>query len=97
MNETEETLEQMPEKGELLKAIENLSNKFDRLENKFDRLEKDSNAQFEAIREGIVYNSAKFDRLEAISLEGKSISLTVRSQLTILTEEIHQMKKEPVI
>ena len=97
MNETEETLEQIPEKGELLKAIENLSNKVDNLNNKFDKMEKSTNAQFEAIREGIVYNNARFARLEAIALEGKSIALTVRSQMTILTEEIHQMRKEPVM
>ena len=97
MNENDETLEQIPEKGEILRAIEDLSNKL-------DKLEKSNNIQFESIenqievvRSGIVHNDARFDRLESIALDAKSIALQTRSQLTILTEEIHQMKKEPVM
>lgn len=90
MNNSEETTERMPERNEILKAIADLSNKI-------DKMERNNNAQFEAIREGIVYNSARFDHLEAIALDAKSIALSVRGQLTILTEEIHQMKKETVM
>jgi flagellar capping protein FliD len=71
MNETDETLE-IPESNAILQTIENLSKKFDSLENRFDSfenrfdsLEKNVNTQFEVIREGIAYNSAAFDRMEA--------------------------------
>lgn len=53
--------------------------------------------QLEVIREGIAYNSARFDQLEAIVLDGKSIALQTRSQLTILTEEVRQMKRETLV
>jgi len=65
MNETEETLKQTPDTKAILQAIAELTIKFDTLVVKFDTLEKNSNAQFEVIREGIAYNSVKFDRLTA--------------------------------
>ena len=63
MDNTEETLE-IPENA-ILRAIENLSKKF-------AGLEKNVNIQFEVIREGIVYNSAAFDRLEARLMKKES-------------------------
>jgi ribosome recycling factor len=89
MNEnTEETLEQNTENA-VLKAITELSNKF-------ENLEKVVNIQFEAIREGIVYNSAKFDRLTAEVYEARTDISKIRASLTELTEEVRQNRKSLV-
>ena len=87
MSENEETLEQNPERSEILKAIADLGKS---LNQRIDILEKSNNIQFEAIRSGIVANSAAFDRLQAKVL---NLSADVKE----LTEEIHQMKKESVM
>ena len=84
MNETDETLE-IPEKDSILEAISKLSNKF-------DNLEKTVNTQFEVIREGIAYNSAAFDRLEAKFFDARSDIANLRSDVKQLTEEIRRMK-----
>ena len=91
MSNSDETLEQPtvenePTLREVLDAISQLNKRF-------DKLEEENNAQFEAIREGIVSNSARFDQLEALALEAKSIALINRSQLTILTEELRHNRK----
>ncbi len=78
MNESEETTEQVLDTKAILSAIENLSTKF-------DKLQKESEIQFEAIRSGIVANSAAFDRLQARVL---NLSADVKE----LTEEIRQIK-----
>ena len=88
MDNTEETLE-IPENA-ILRAIENLSKKF-------DSLEKNVNIQFEVIREGIVYNSAAFDRLEAKFFDARSDIANLRSDVKQLTEEIRRMKKESFV
>ncbi len=90
MNETEEALKQFPEQSDLLKAIENLSSKI-------DKSERNNIIQFESISEGIVYNSAKFDRLAAVVFNARSDISNLRADVKELTEEIHQMKKEPVM
>ena len=88
MDNTEETLE-IPENA-ILRAIENLSKKF-------DSLEKNVNTQFEVIREGIVYNSAAIDRLEAKFFDARSDIANLRSDVKQLTEEIRRMKKESFV
>ena len=88
MDNTEETLE-IPENA-ILRAIENLSKKF-------DGLEKNVNIQFEVIREGIVYNSAAFGRLEAKFFDARSDIANLRSDVKQLTEEIRRMKKESFV
>jgi predicted nuclease with TOPRIM domain len=49
----------------LFGKFDNLEGKFDNLEGKFDNLDKFVIGQFEAVREGIEYNSSRYDRLEA--------------------------------
>jgi len=102
MNNTEETLE-IPENA-ILRAIESLSKKFDSLEEtvnsqskRFDNLEQIVNTQFEVIREGIVYNSAAFDRLEAKFYDARSDIANLRSDVKQLTVEIGRMKKESFV
>jgi archaellum component FlaC len=82
MSDSEETLKQ---NDPVLQAIADLSKRFDERLNKID-------VQLEVIREGLVHNSARFDQLEALAHDAKSIALINRSQLTILTEEIKQSK-----
>lgn len=90
---TDETLEQFPsgKNDKVAEAInklnENFSERMTRIESKIDGYKKESDAQFEAIRQGLVSNDARFDQLEALALEAKSIALVTRSQITILTEE----------
>jgi predicted nucleic acid-binding Zn-ribbon protein len=86
MNESEETLNL--ENSAVLKAIAdlstkfgNLENRFGNLENRFDTLEKTVNIQFEVIREGISYNSAKFDRLEAKIYDARSDISNLRADI----------------
>lgn len=80
---TDETLEQSTEINPVLKALAELS---ERLEN----FEKNTNAQLEVIREGLVKNSAAFDRLEAKVLN-------LRADVKELSEEVRQIRKETVI
>jgi hypothetical protein len=58
VNNSDETLEKSPDTEVILQAISELSRKF-------DKLEQFVTVQFDAVQEGIAYNSAKFDRLEA--------------------------------
>jgi hypothetical protein len=78
---SDETLRQNP----VLQAIADLSKS---INERFLAIEN----QLEIVREDIVHNSARFDQLEAIALDAKSIALITRSQLTILTEELRQSK-----
>lgn len=65
------------------KTFENSVNeKFDEISRQFEII----NAQFESIRQGIVHNSAAFDRLEAKFL-------LLRADVKELTEEIRQQGK----
>ncbi len=84
----EETTEKITHEAEnaILKAIADISRRLDA-----------QDLQLEVIREGIVQNSARFDQLEAIALEAKSIALVTRSQLTILTEEMRQRNKQILV
>jgi hypothetical protein len=78
-------------------ALESRVNqKIDDLENRVNEKFAAADVQFEAIRKGIVENSARFDQLESIALDAKSIALIARSQLTILTEEIKQSRNSLV-
>lgn len=79
MNNSDETLKRESENGVVLQAIAELaqtvaqlsqtvgelSNNFNKLENRFEKLENFVTVQFEAVREGIEHNSARYDRLEA--------------------------------
>lgn len=60
------------------------------LTKKVEGFEKTTNAQLEAIRSGLVANHAAFDRLQAKVLN-------IGADLAELTEEIHQMRKEPMM
>lgn len=88
MSETEETLKN----NEILKAIADLSSKFDteigEIKNRLGSLEKDvtsfkksTDVQLEAIRQGIVDNNIRFDRLEG------NFHL-LRAEVTTLIEEV---------
>lgn len=108
MNNSDETLKKTPENdavlsaiAELSKTIGELSNKFDKfedrfdkLEDRFDKLEKFANAQFDAVREEIEYNSARYDRLEAKFFDVRSDVSNMRADIKELTALIR--KKELV-
>ena len=108
MNNSDETLKKSPENEAVLQAIAELSktvgevsdnvkilsNRFDKLENRFVDLEKFVTAQFDAIQEGITYNSAKFDRLEAKFYEVRSDISNLRADIKELTQVVR--KKELV-
>jgi len=87
--------------GELAGKIDGLEKKVDGLEKKVDGLEKDfsefkktSNAQFEAIRQGIAANSAAFDRLEAKFHENRTDILNFRADMKDMHEDIRRWKNE---
>lgn len=94
---TDEILEQSTVENKILQAIaelgKQLNERMDGLQNDLDSYKKETNIQFEAIRQGLVENSARFDQLEALSLEAKSIALVTRSRITILTEEVKNSRK----
>lgn len=94
MSESDETIEM---KNEILTAIENLSKKFDNLENKFDNFKKESEIQFEAIRQGIVSNSAAFDRLEATVYNSRSDVANLRADVKELSEEVRLKSRETLV
>ena len=99
MNNSDETLKKSPENdavlqaiAELSRTIAELSNNFNKLENRFDTLEKFVTVQFEAVREGIEYNSARYDRLEAKFFDVRSDVSNMRADIKELTQVVR--KKE---
>lgn len=101
MSSSDETLKKSPDTEAILQAIAEmsktvgeLSNKFDNLENKFDKLEKFVTVQFDAVQEGIAYNSAKFDRLEAKFFDARSDIANLRADIKELAQAVR--KKELV-
>jgi len=108
MNNSDETLKKTRENNAVLQAIAELSKtigelsnkfdklevKFDKLENRFDNLEKFVTIQFEAVREGIEYNSARYDRLEAKFFDVRSDISNMRADIKELTQVVR--KKELV-
>ena len=99
MNNSDETLKKTPDNeailqaiAELSKTVGELSNNFDNLSNKFDKLENFVTAQFDAVQEGITYNSAKADRLEAKFFDARSDIANMRADFKELTQAVR--KKE---
>lgn len=60
MNNSDETLDQPTRDDLILQAVSELSKKLDNHDKQFQAI----NAQLEAIRQGIVDNNIRFDRLE---------------------------------
>ena len=92
MNNSDETLKKPPENDAVLQAIAELSKAIGELSNKFDKLEKFVAVQFDAVQEGIIYNSAKADRLEAKFFDARSDIANMRADLKELTQAVR--KKE---
>jgi hypothetical protein len=79
MNNSEETLDQPAQTDVVLQAIAELSKKI-------DDYKRESDAQFEAIRQGIVHNGVSYDRL-------KAEVLLLRADVKEFTEEVRHNKK----
>lgn len=94
MNNSDETLKKTPESEAILQSIAELSKTIAEVSNKLDNLEKFVTAQFDAIQEGISYNSAKFDRLEAKFYEARPDISYMRADIKELTQVVR--KKELV-
>ena len=94
MNNSDETLKKSPEIEAVLQAIAELSKNIAEVSNKLDKLEKFVTAQFDAVQEGVAYNSAKFDRLEAKFYEARSDISNMRADIKELTQVVR--KKELV-
>ena len=89
MSNSDETLNQEPTLKDVLTAISMLSGKIDGLEKKIDGHDD----QFEAIRQGIVDNSVRFDRLDARMFEMRSDISNLKADMKELTEEIRHNRK----
>ncbi len=83
---SEETLKQH---NEILEAIATLSSKIDGLDKRIDGLENYVHAQFEAVRQGIIDNAIRFDRLE-------SQIYLVRSDLSSFKADMKEARRELV-
>lgn len=94
MNNSDETLKKSSENDAVLQAIAELSKKFDSLSKRFDDLEKFVTVQFDAVQEGIAYNSAKFDRPEAKFYDARFDISNMRADIKELTQAVR--KKELV-
>ena len=101
MNSSDETLKKPLENDAVLRAIAELARtvadiagKVDNLASRFDNLERFVNVQFEAVREGIEYNSARYDRLEAKFFDVRSDVSNMRADIKELSQTIR--KKELV-
>ncbi len=64
-----------------------------KLSEKVDKNQKQNDAQFKAIRQGIVQNSAAFDRLESVVYIVRSDISALKADMKELTEEVHQINK----
>ena len=82
MSNSDETLEQPTKEDLILQALADISKKL---------VEHD--AQFEAIRQGIVDNSVRFDRLDARMFEMRSDISNLKADMKELTEEIRHNRK----
>ncbi len=76
--------------------FDNLENRFDKLENRFDKLENFVTVQFDAVQEGIAYNSAKFDRMEAKFFDVRSDVSNMRADVKELNQAVRKREKELV-
>jgi uncharacterized protein YoxC len=94
MNNSDETQKKSPENDAVLQAIAELSRTISEIAKKVDNLEKFVTVQFDAVQEGIAYNSAKFDRLEAKFYEARSDISNMRADVKELTQAVR--KKELV-
>lgn len=81
---SEETTE--PNLKTILEEIKKLSDKV-------DKNQEQNDAQFEAIRQGLVQNSSAFDRLEGVVLKVGSDVANLKADVKDLTEEVHQIGK----
>lgn len=79
MDESDETLEQLSDRELLLSVLKNIG--------EIKRTLDYHDAQLEAIREGIVVNSIRFDRLEAKILN-------LNANFTELSERLRQNEKQ---
>ncbi len=97
----DETLEQIPERDAILKAIDDLgkslNEKIDNLNERIDNLEKNNNIQFEVIRRGIAENSAAFDRLEAKLYDARSDISNLRADIKELTGELRRRTRGTLV
>ena len=82
MSNSDETLEQPTKEDLILQALADISKKL---------VEHD--VQFEAIRQGIVDNSVRFDRLDARMFEMRSDISNLKADMKELTEEIRHNRK----
>ena len=101
MNNSDETLKKTPENeavlqaiAELVRTVAELSTDFKNLSGRFDNLEKFVTVQFEAVREGIEYNSSRYDRLEAKFFDVRSDVSNRRADIRELGQIVR--KKELV-
>lgn len=82
---SDETLKQEPTLQQILEAVIQTNKRL-------DSFEKSTNSQLEAIRKGIVGNSARFDRLDAKIYDVRSDISNLKATITELTEEVHNLK-----
>lgn len=90
MTDELETLKQNPEQDAILKAIADLGKK---LTERIDR----QDLQLEAIREGIVMNASRFDRLEGAIYSVRSDISNLKADIRDLTEEAKRRRKESLV
>ena len=78
------------------RRLDGFEKRLDGFENRLDRFEKRLDAhdqQFEAIRQGIVDNSVRFDRTEAALFSIRSDVSNLKADIKELTEEVRQNQK----
>lgn len=67
-----------------------VNERVDGLETKVDSFQKFADAQFEAIREGIVHNSITFDRLESEFYKVRSDMSGIRADVKEMSEQVRR-------
>ena len=97
MSNSDETLEQPNKDEAILNAIADLAKRFDSLEKSVNERFVTVENQLEIIREGIVYNSSKFDRLEATVYNSRGDVANLRADIKDLTEEVRQVRKANLV
>lgn len=83
MSSSDETIKKSPDTEAILQAIAELSRKF-------DKLEQFVTVQFDAVQEGVAYNSAKFDRLEAKFFDARSDIANMRADIKELAQAVRK-------
>lgn len=83
MSDSEETLKQEPTLTDVMNVLTDISKRLDAFEARFKAID----IQLEVVREGIIHNASRFDRMDANIYSVRSDISNLRADLRDLSEK----------